>query len=133
VAPQKVAKLADAAAELYGYGHSEVLFKPTKAKEFPFRPTGTGAMSYFVGGDAVEGGYAEDAGFAHNGGKGWTDVKFDNHDISLHGNTAIAMGEYYFTDMSGEATKVEYTLGYKRNEDCKARIFLHHSSMPYQS
>merc|ERR1719331_1853177 len=32
---------ADAAGELYGYGHSKVLFKPTKAAQYPFRPTGT--------------------------------------------------------------------------------------------
>ena len=38
----------DAAADLYGYGYTDVLFKPTKAAENPFRPTATGAMSYFV-------------------------------------------------------------------------------------
>ena len=38
----------DAAGALYGYGHSNVLFKPTKAAEHPFRPTATGALSYFV-------------------------------------------------------------------------------------
>ena len=42
------AAASDAAAELYGYGHADVLFKPTKAQEFPFRPTPTGALSYFV-------------------------------------------------------------------------------------
>merc|ERR1719460_1203077 len=57
---------ADAAGELYGYGHSNVLFKPTKAAEFPFRPTGEEAMSYFVGEAAVKDGYKEDAGFAIN-------------------------------------------------------------------
>ena len=66
---------ADAAADLYGYGVvSEVLFKPTKAAVNPFRPTGTGALSYFIGGDNVEGGFDEDAGFAHNGGRGWSEV-----------------------------------------------------------
>ena len=34
-----------AAADLYGYGYSNVLFKPTKAAEHPFRPTATGALS----------------------------------------------------------------------------------------
>merc|ERR1712176_1618119 len=75
---------AAAAGELYGYGHSNVLFKPTKAAEFPFRPTGEEAMSYFVGGGVVDKGYAEDAGFAINGGKGWKDVKFTNHQIDLN-------------------------------------------------
>ena len=30
---------ANAAGELYGYEFGQVLFKPTKAKEYPFRPT----------------------------------------------------------------------------------------------
>ena len=51
-----VGAAGSAAAELYGYGHGSVLFKPTKAAEFPFRPTGGEAMSYFVGGSAVDGG-----------------------------------------------------------------------------
>merc|ERR1719487_2802918 len=124
---------ADAAAELYGYGHSKVLFKPTKAAQYPFRPTGLEAMSYFVGGSAVEGGYDEDAGFAINGGKGWSSVAFDNHAIDLNGPTATAMVSYVFTcATTGELVKVEYTFGYKRNEDGKVRIYLHHSSVPYK-
>jgi len=122
-----------AAGQLYGYGHSNVLFKPTKAAKYPFRPTGGEAMSYFVGGSVVDGGYDEDAGFAINGGKGWKKVVFDNHQIELNGNTAIAMGTYYFTSAAdGSETKVEYTFGYKRNEDGNVRIFLHHSSVPYK-
>ena len=115
---------ADAAAELYGYGHSQVLFKPTKAVEHTFRPTGGEAMSYFVGGSAVEGGYSEDAGFAINGGNGWSEVVFDNHAIDLNGPVAIAMGLYVFTcATTGQKVPVEYTFGYKRNQDGKARIF----------
>merc|ERR1712054_126474 len=90
------------------------------------------AMSYFVGSDAVEDGIAEDGGFAINGGKGWSDVVFDNHQIDLNGETAMAMGTYYFTcATTGDKAKVEYTFGYKRNDDGKVRIFLHHSSVPY--
>merc|ERR1711966_382415 len=127
-----VAAAGHCAGELYGYGHSNVLFKPTKAKAFPFRPTANEAMSYFVGGKAVDKGYDEDAGFAINGGKGWSDAVFDNHQIDCNGSTAIAMGEYTFTcAASGGLTKVEYTFGYKKNEDGKMRIFLHHSSVPY--
>ncbi|KAH8076946.1 hypothetical protein JL720_10244 [Aureococcus anophagefferens] len=125
---------ADAANELYGYGKSEVLFKPTKAAEFPFRPTGAEAMSYFVGGKQVEGGYDEDAGFAINGGKGWKDVVFTNHGIELLGPAAVAMGSYVFTcATTGDEAKVEYTFGYQRNDDGKPRIFLHHSSVPYSA
>merc|ERR1719473_188074 len=123
---------AEAAAELYGYGHTNVLFKPTKAAEFPFRPTGGGAMSYFVGAKAIENGHDEDAGFAINGGKGWGKVVFTNHQIDLNGQVAIAMGSYLFTcATTGSDTKVEYTFGYKRCADGRPRIFLHHSSMPY--
>ena len=43
------------------------------------------------------------------------------------------MGNYYFTSAAdGSKTKVEYTFGYKKNEDGKVRIFLHHSSVPFQ-
>merc|ERR1719261_1611042 len=121
-----VAAAAKAADELYGYGKTDVLFKPTKAAEVPFRPTPGEAMSYFVGANAVEDGIPEDGGFAINGGKGWADVVFDNHKIDLNGNTAIAMGTYYFTcATTGEKAKVEYTFGYKKNDDGKVRIFLH--------
>merc|ERR1711990_585839 len=102
-----------------------VLFKPTKATKHPFRPTGEVAMSYFVGADAMnmDEYKGEDAGFAINGGKGWSNVVFTNHQINLNGPTAQAMGSYDFT--------VEYTFGYKRNDDGKVRIYLHHSSVPY--
>ena len=127
-----VAAAAEAAGELYGYGHTDVLFKPTKAAEAPFRPTAAEAMSYFVGHEAVEKGYAEDAGFAINGGKGWSNVVFHNHQIDVTGNTALAMGTYFFTSAAdGSKTKVEYTFGYKKNADGKVRIFLHHSSVPF--
>ena len=124
---------ADAAAELYAYDFGPVLFKPTKAAENPFRPTAVGALSYFVGGSNVgKGGYSEDAGFAINGGKGWSKVTFENHDVDLNGDTAAAMGEYFFTcATTGEISKVQYTFGYKRTSDGKARIHVHHSSVPY--
>jgi len=127
-----LAAATQAAAELYGYGRTNVLFKPTKARAAQFRPTATDAMSYFVGHNNVEGGHAEDAGFAINGGKGWSDVVFNNHQIEVTGDAAFAMGNYYFTSAAdGSKTKVEYTFGYKKNDDGKLRIFLHHSSIPY--
>merc|ERR1719310_317961 len=110
----------------------DVLFKPTKAAEVPFRPTGEQAMSYFVGGDNVDSGLDEDHGFAINGGKGWSNVVFDNHHTDYCGNVAISMGTYYFTcATTGEVSRVEYTFGYKRCLDGKPRIFVHHSSLPY--
>ena len=123
-----------AAGELYGYGHTNVLFKPTKATDHPFRATGEEAMSYFVGAEAMGADEfkGEDAGFAINGGRGWSDVVFRNHQIDLMGESAVAMGDYVFTDAtSGDKVRVEYTFGYRKNADGKCRIFLHHSSVPY--
>ena len=132
-----VGAAGQAAAELYGYGHHDVLFKPTKATKHPFRPTGEEAMSYFVGADNFPGAgkfKGEDAGFGINGGKGWKKVVFNNHKIDLNGDTAIAMGSYDFTcATTGDVNTVEYTFGYKRCADGKPRIFLHHSSVPYSA
>ena len=127
-------KLAgERAEELYGYEHSNVLFKPTKASKQQFRPTANDAMSYFVGHDAVIDGYKEDQGFAINAKKGFSKVVFDNHQIDCHDQVAIAMGTYEFTcATTGEISEVEYTFGYKRNPDGKVRICLHHSSIPYE-
>ena len=123
---------AEAAGELYAYGHSDVLFKPTKAAERQFRPTAEDALSYFVGGAAGPFAHDEDGGFAINGGKGFKKVVYRNHQIALKGNVALAMGEYDFTcATTGDESKVEYTFGYQRCQDDKVRIFLHHSSVPY--
>merc|ERR1712228_994347 len=127
-----VSAAATAAGELYAYGKYNVLFKPTKAAEHQFRPKAEEAMSYFVGCKAVDNGYAEDGGFAINGGKGWSEGGYDNHQIELKGDVAIAMGNYVFTcATTGDKSKVEYTFGYKRCDDGKVRIVLHHSSVPY--
>merc|ERR1711988_602481 len=132
-----VGAAGEAAGELYGYGHHDVLFKPTKATKNPFRPTPESAMSYFVGAKNFPGSEkyeGEDAGFAISGGKGWKDVKFTNHKIDLNGATALAMGSYDFTcATTGDISTVEYTFGYKRCADGKPRIFLHHSSVPYDT
>merc|ERR1712023_43418 len=76
----------------------------------------------------------EDAGFAINGGKGWSKVVFTNHQIDLSADSAVAMGSYDFTcATTGDVATVEYTFGYKRCADGKPRIFLHHSSVPYSA
>ena len=126
-----VAEAGEALGELYGYGHHSVLFKPTKAKKRHFRHTAFDAISYCVGAEALEKDEFndEDSGFAINSGRGWSKVVFKNHAIDKNGNTAIAMGLYYFTDTKdGRVTSAEYTLGYKRCTDGKPRIFVHHSS-----
>ena len=118
-----VSLAGERAGDLYGYDHSNVLFKPTKAAEQQFRPTANDAMSYFVGHDAVISGFKEDQGFAINAKKGFSRVIFNNHQIDCHGEVAHAMGTYEFTcATTGEISEVEYTFGYKRNDDGKVRI-----------
>merc|ERR1719326_2700058 len=105
-----VAAAGEAAGKLYGYGHGNVLFKPTKATDNPFRATGEEAMSYFVGAEAMNAPEfkGEDAGFAINGGSGWKSVEFRNHQIESFGSVAHAMGDYVFTDAtSGDEVRVE--------------------------
>merc|ERR1719424_1973918 len=91
---------------LYGYGMTPVLFKPTLAAEQQFRSTFEGALSYFV---ATNNAAPEDKGFAI---KGWTAVRFVNVDVIISGSTAMAMGNYFFTDPNGTEVKVEYSFGY---------------------
>ncbi len=98
------------------------LFKPTMAKEIPFRLELDEAISYFVGGVVKE-----DNGFAM---KPWTNVRFDNAKINLYKEYATAMGHYYFTDLNNEETKVEYSFVYIKDEEGKLKISLHHSSLP---
>ncbi len=109
---------------LYAYGISPVLFKPTLAAEEQFRPNFESALSYFV---ASNNECPEDKGFAI---KGWTNVRFENSDIILRDDSAIAMGNYFFTGQDGNEVKVEYTFGYIMDENGALRINLHHSSMP---
>ena len=65
--------------DLYNYGASNVLFKPTLAAEVQFRGTFDEALSYFV---ASNNACPEDKGFAI---KGWTAVEFENEDIITEG------------------------------------------------
>ena len=112
---------------LYAYQMGPVLFKPTLAATDQFRPTFETALSYFV---ASNNACPEDQGFAI---KGWTNVRFENSDVIIDGNTALAMGNYFFTSPEGGEVKVEYTFGYIKNDDGSLRIQLHHSSLPAES
>ena len=93
---------------LYGYQMGPVLFKPTLAAIDQFRPTFDTALSYFV---ASNNACPEDRGFAI---KGWTNVRFENSDIIIDGKTALAMGNYFFTDPEGQEVKVEYLWIHRR-------------------
>ena len=109
---------------LYDYKDGNVLFKPTFASEEQFRSTFDSALSYFVGENGV---CSEDTGFAI---KGWTKVRFQNDDVIIHGSTALAMGNYFFTNSEGDEVKVEYSFGYTNDSEGNLRICLHHSSVP---
>lgn len=110
---------------LYAYDNGGVLFKPTKAAEKQFRLGKDEALSYFVMGSI-----AEDHGFAL---QPWTNVRFENAKTIVDSDSAIAMGNYFFTDAkTGKEVKVEYTFGYIKDDKGNLRINLHHSSLPYQ-
>ena len=109
---------------LYAYGITPVLFKPTMAVKEQFRPSFEGALSYFV---AENGECPEDSGFAI---KGWTKVRFENENVLINSNTALVMGNYFFTKPEGGELKVEFTFGYILDSKGDLRIQLHHSSMP---
>ena len=111
--------------KLYSFENGPVLFKPTKCAVEQFRPTKAEAKSYFIAGD--DRACQEDKGFAINP---WTKVRFENNAIILEENRAIAMGNYFFTDLDGNEAKVEYTFGYKLIGG-QLKIDLHHSSFPY--
>jgi hypothetical protein len=110
---------------LYGYDNGIVLFKPTKAKESQFRLSFEGAKSYFIGGNEN---FSEDSGFAL---QPWINVRFENASVILNEKTAIAMGNYFFSELNGNVVKVEYTFGYFLDSKQCLKINLHHSSLPY--
>lgn len=111
--------------KLYAFDLGTVLFKPTKCASEQFRGSKAEAQSYFIAGD--DRACAEDKGFAI---QPWTKVRFENTNIILEENRAIAMGNYFFTDLNGNEAKVEYTFGYKLAEG-NLKIDVHHSSFPY--
>ncbi len=118
------AAAADHIRSLYAYEQGKVLFKPTLASDDQFRQTFDEALSYFVGGKIEE-----DKGFAI---KPWSKVRFGEQEIILDKDSAIAMGNYYFTPVDSEQeTKVEYTFGYVKDSEGKVRINVHHSSLPF--
>jgi len=109
----------------YAFGESDVLFKPTLASDDQFRGTFDEALSYFVGGSI-----AEDGGFAI---APYTNVRWENEGTVISGDTAMAMGNYFFTTSDGSEVKVEYTFGFEMMENGDAKIVLHHSSLPYSA
>ena len=104
---------------------NQVLFKPTKAANEQFRNSKGSAFSYFIAGDDRE--CQEDNGFALSN---WSEILFDNSNIIINEDIAIAMGNYTFKNEVSKI-KVEYSFVYKNYGD-EIKIILHHSSLPYK-
>ena len=104
---------------------NQVLFKPTKAANEQFRNSKGSAFSYFIAGDDRE--CLEDNGFALSN---WREILFDNSNIIINEDIAIAMGNYTFKNEAIKI-KVEYSFVYKNYGD-EIKIILHHSSLPYK-
>lgn len=111
--------------QFYAYGDHPVLFKPTLAAEDQFRGDFDEALSYFVGGSI-----AEDGGFAI---APYTNVRWENEGTLIDSDSAMAMGNYFFTTTEGNEVKVEYSFGYVRDESGDLKIVLHHSSLPFSA
>lgn len=112
----------------YGYSMGPVLFKPTlSGGEQTFRTDYQGALSYFVGDNKK---YPQDKGFAL---KSWTKYSYSNAAVYINGDMALTMGNVTVIDKKGKATTVDKTWGFKKGDDGKVRIVLHHSSLPYSS
>lgn len=119
--------------QAYGYQTGQVFFKPTLANgDQTFRPTNEGALAYFVGGNPA---FPNDKGFAITP---WVGARYDgqgegDEGIQIHGDVAIFMGNVWVKGKDGKEVMVDKTFGFKKGEDGKLRIILHHSSLPYQS
>lgn len=110
----------------YGYNMGAVLFKPTLANgEQTFRTTREGALAYFVGGNKK---FAQDSGFAL---KPWDKFEYKNAAVFINGDMALTTGNVMLTDKDGKVTTVDKTWGFKKDDQGKVRIVLHHSSLPY--
>lgn len=116
---------ANLVKQFYGYDEGTVLFKPTRAQHKQFRLSAEGALAYFIG---ESNNFNEDTGFAL---QPWTNVRFENTGFIFEGTKAIAMGNYFFTDIDGSEKQVEYSLGVFRTKNGGLKINLHHSSLPY--
>ena len=116
--------VSDFLDRLYNFDY-QVLFKPTKARDIQFRNDKKSAISYFIAGNDRE--CDEDTGFALSN---WSKITFENKDIILGKEYAIAMGNYTFENNNSKV-KVEFSFGYIKVSGL-VKINLHHSSIPFQ-
>ena len=102
-----------------------LLFCPTKAAERQFRASIKDVVSYFVGRDENN---PEDQGFAL---ARLSDIRFENTGIVCGSEHAMAMGNYFFTNLKGDELKAEFSFVYVRDAAGEIKIQLHHSALPY--
>ena len=114
--------------DLYGFEFGPILFKPTLSGGLQtFRPTKEGTLSYFVGHDET---YPQDGGFGLNG---WRSMESETSSFVLEDNMALWMGWIMLTNKEGSVVKVDKSFGYKKSEDGRLKIVLHHSSLPFEA
>ncbi len=111
--------------EFYGYDDFQVVFKPTKAVQIPFRKNFEGALSYFI---ANNPNFPEDHGFALTP---WQQVRFEFAGIQIVNGIGMAMGNYFFLDKGGHELKAEFSFVVTANKENLLKIILHHSSLPF--
>ena len=100
--------------QIYAFGDSTVLFKPTLASADQFRGSFGEAMSFFAGGEVPE-----DGGFAIAPD---TKVRLENEGTLVNGEMAMAMCNYFSPKTDGSEAKVEYTFGGERMNDGSAKF-----------
>eukprot|EP01031_Cornospumella_fuschlensis_P025643 gene25643-30972_t len=108
----------------YNYDRGIVLFKPTVARDIPFRTTFEGALSYFVGDNAA---FPEDTGFALNP---WKKVDFSLVGINADKNRAVVQTTTVLTQVDDTTVTVYFSMGFVKDKDGNLKIDLHHSSVP---
>ena len=113
---------------LYGFEFGPVLFKPTlSGGSKTFRPSKEGALSYFIGENLN---YPNDTGF---GIKYWRKVDSDTSAIFIEENVAMWIGWVTLVNNNGDEVKVDKSWGYRKDDNGRLKIVLHHSSLPYEA
>ena len=120
---KETSKLLD---KLYAFENGNILFKPTKASQTPFRFDKDATQSYFI---SANPNFPEDRGFAL---KPWVKVNFENANFILDEKRAIVMGNYSFTDRNNIQCKAEFTFAYVLTKENRLKIDVHHSSFSYK-
>ena len=113
---------------LYGFEFGPILFKPTlSGGSKTFRPSKEGALSYFIGENPN---YPNDTGF---GIKYWRKVDSDTSAIFIEENVAMWIGWVTLVNNNGDEVKVDKSWGYRKDDNGRLKIVLHHSSLPYEA